>query len=339
MHRQTPLTAAYVGYTGSGARALVDKIDDAKGMQEMKGSMMFGEAREKIESPQNYGFTSVVKEATKGKDGQIEECAEAYLSYLGGNRSFPVATVMDDRRYRLKELKPGDVAFFDHQQHQFHFNKDGAFLTGLKDKKIRFQLADVDQQQQSGSGGSGSGGGASATQQASESGANGGASSGQSGGGKKNGQKARYQKESKQFIDINKDTTDVQHDKKIKVKAGQSYNVDAPAISHKGTQYFDNDVHIMGKLYVTQGFKPGNGEWAAGNPSPGPSDFDDPVEYVTRPPPPLTEEQQAFLARKRALADKIRITDEGVFIDGDFTVSGNLTVSGVVRAKDFVKVE
>ena len=51
--------------------------------------------------------------ATKGKDGKIEECAEAYLSFLGGNRSFPVATVMDDRRYRLKELKPGENAQYD----------------------------------------------------------------------------------------------------------------------------------------------------------------------------------------------------------------------------------
>src|SRR6478609_635551 len=103
MHRQNPLQAGYVGYTGSGARALVDEISDNPMMQEMKGSFMTGENRDKIESPQNYGFTSVVMPATKGKDGSIEECAEAYINFLGGNRSFPVAAVMDDRRYRLKE--------------------------------------------------------------------------------------------------------------------------------------------------------------------------------------------------------------------------------------------
>src|SRR6478609_3215084 len=107
MHRQSPLTAGYVGYTGGGARALVDEINDGPMMQEMKGSFMVGESREKIESPQNYGFTSVVMPAKKGKDGQVEECAEAYINFLGGSRSFPVASVMDDRRFRLKELKPG----------------------------------------------------------------------------------------------------------------------------------------------------------------------------------------------------------------------------------------
>ena len=141
MHRQTPLTAGFVGYTSGGCRALVDAISDNPLMQEMKGTFMQGEARDKIESPQNYGFTSVVKEATKGKDGMIQECAEAFISFLGGNRTIPIATVMDDRRFRLKELKPGDVAIFDHLQHQFHFNKDGVFLTGRTDKKVKFQLA------------------------------------------------------------------------------------------------------------------------------------------------------------------------------------------------------
>ena len=49
MHRQTPLTAGFVGYTSGGARALVDEINDKPMMQEMKGSIMYGETREKIE--------------------------------------------------------------------------------------------------------------------------------------------------------------------------------------------------------------------------------------------------------------------------------------------------
>jgi len=318
MHRHTPLTQGYVGYTGSGARALVDKIDDAKEMQEMGGSMMFGESRDKIESPQNYGFTSVVKEATKGKDGQIEECAEAYMSFLGGDRSFPVATVMDDRRYRLKELKPGDVAFYDHQQHQFHFNEDGAFLTGLTKKKVRFQLADPDEQQQGS-------GGATPTQRADAvSGASSDSSSGQQ---KKRGQKARYKKESKKFVDINTDTIDVAHDKTINIKADQAINFKTP------THTFDGDVLIKGELKVVknlrvgmEGYKPSNGEWLAGGV--------DGMGNVA-----MTAEQRAYQERKKAIASKIRIDDSGnVFIDGDFTVTGDLTVNGVVRAKDFVKI-
>lgn len=204
MHRVTPLNAAYIAYTGGGARATVDKVSDDPMMQEMSGNFMKGETRSKIESPQNYGFTSVVMPATKGKDGQIEESAEAFISFMGGNRSFPVATVMDDRRYRLKELKPGDTAIYDHQQQQLHFNKDGAYLTGNTGKKIRMQLADVDQK---------SGQGASAqptvgpTQQAASGGGGGQAASSQ-GGVKDGGQKARYEKQSKQYHEIGKDQTD-----------------------------------------------------------------------------------------------------------------------------------
>ena len=49
MHRQTPLTAGYVGYTGGGARTLIDTIDDSKMMQQMKGAIM-GESRVKASS-------------------------------------------------------------------------------------------------------------------------------------------------------------------------------------------------------------------------------------------------------------------------------------------------
>jgi len=217
MHRQNPLQQGYVGYTASGARSLVDEIDDKTGMQEMKGSFMNGEARKKVESPQNYGFTSVVNKATKGKDGKIDECAEAYLQFLGGNRSFPVAMVMDDRRFRLKELKPGDVAMFDHLQHQMHFNKDGVFITGRTDKKIKIQLAEPPQEQQGGSGGIG---GKSAATTAAEGGSSGSSGSSSSGGGKHKGQKQRYEKQGKQYLEMTKSTTNLVHDQTINYKTG-----------------------------------------------------------------------------------------------------------------------
>ena len=206
MHRFTPLAAAYVAFTGGGARSVVDKINDDPMMQEMTGNFMRGETRKAIEAPQNYGFTSVVMEATKGADGLIKESAEAFISFMGGNRSFPVATVMDDRRFRLKGLKPGDVAFYDHQQQQFHFNEKGGFLTGLKGKKLRFSLADPDEKQQQQQQASAqpsvsahANGGSSST------GGSGGAQGGQQAGVKNGGQKARYEKESKQYSEITPD--------------------------------------------------------------------------------------------------------------------------------------
>ncbi|HEY2242743.1 MAG TPA: phage baseplate assembly protein [Xanthobacteraceae bacterium] len=158
MHRATPANSSFRAYTGGGTRSAVDTIDDSKLMQEMSGNFMHNETRQAIESPQNYGFTSVVAPATKGGDGSMIDSAEAVISFMGSNRSFPVASVMDDRRHRLRNMKPGDVAMFRQaiDKLQFQLTQLGAFLTGPRDKTVRMQLLDQDSQQSSSSGGSSS---------------------------------------------------------------------------------------------------------------------------------------------------------------------------------------
>lgn len=128
MHRATPANSAIRAYSSGGSRSVVDKVDDSKMMQEMGGNFMKGETRDKVESPQNYGFTSVVRPATKGKDGQITESAEAFISFMGGNRSFPVAGVMDDRRYRPMGLKPGENAQYDDVGQMTLMRRNGLYL-------------------------------------------------------------------------------------------------------------------------------------------------------------------------------------------------------------------
>jgi len=192
----TPLNSAYRAFTSGGARSVVDKADDKKLMQEMGGNMMANESRTKIESPQNYGFTSVVAKATKGQDGKLQG-AETFISFMGGNRSFPVAGNMDDRRHRLKELEEGDTAMFGQREwgQQFHINKDGMFMSGNKEKsKIKIQMVENnkdDQQQQqqqaNGAGGGTSGGGAQQSQA--------------------KGQKKLFDKESTTYIEMDKDST------------------------------------------------------------------------------------------------------------------------------------
>lgn len=154
MHRQTPLTAGFVGYTSGGARTLIDSINDGTMMQEMKGTMMFGEARDRVESPQNYGFSSVVLPATKGKDGRITDSAEGFMSFIGGNRSFAICSIMDDRRHRPYGLKPGENAQYDDLGQMTILRRTGLYL-------LTTDNPDTSQQQ--------SGGGAAPGQQAASS--------------------------------------------------------------------------------------------------------------------------------------------------------------------------
>jgi phage gp45-like len=205
MHRATPLNSSFRAYVAGGARVTVPEVDDMQLMQESKGNFMANEAREKIEAPQNYGFTSVVRDAVKGSDGKLQQSAETFVSFMGGNRSFPVFGNMDDRRFRLKELQKGDTAMFDYLQHQLHMNTDGIFITGRTDKKMKFQLADPPQQQS----------GSSASAQAADA-----SSGGGSGGQSSMGQTKRYQNSTKQYVEVTKDNTNVVHDQTINYKTG-----------------------------------------------------------------------------------------------------------------------
>lgn len=216
MHRSTPRSTLNRSHSAGGGRALIGEVDDSTLMQSMKGSGMKGESMEGVESPQNYGFSSVVADATKGKDGQIEACAEGYMSYMGGNRSFPVCGVMDDRRHRMvnlgKDAAKGAVSMFGLKEwgQQFLITEDGMFLTGNKDKKkIRFQLVEnsnkeKDQQQ---SGGGGSGGGGVSALAAEGGGSNGSSGGAQSGEQKKKmtGQKTLHKQEAKTFHEISEE--------------------------------------------------------------------------------------------------------------------------------------
>jgi phage gp45-like len=208
MHRATPLNSSFRAYTSGGARGVVDQVDDTKLMQEMAGNFMVNETRSAVESPQNYGFTSVVFDAEKGQDGKIQSSAEHFTSFIGGSRSFPVA-IMDDRRHRLYKLEKGDTAMFRGRgdKQQLHMTQDGGFWTAPRNKTVRMQLVDSDSesnatQQQGGQ--QGSGGVAQA-----DAGGGGGTSGQQSGGQQKRGQTSLYKDGQKSFryVDVTKDKT------------------------------------------------------------------------------------------------------------------------------------
>jgi phage gp45-like len=232
MHRATPLNTSFRSYTAGGSRSVVKEVDDKKLMQSMSGNIMHNESREDVEAPQNYGFTSVVFDAEKDQMGKMQG-AEVAHGFLGGNRSYPVAGAMDDRRHRLFKLEKGDSAMFRGRgdKQQFHMTKDGGFWTAPQDKTVRMQLVQKDSEsnstQQQGGGQSGGGVGVSAQAEpmegelmpdgkrlprATQLDAGGGTSGGgqQQGQQQQNkGQEALYKdgQKSPMFVDVSKDAT------------------------------------------------------------------------------------------------------------------------------------
>lgn len=146
MHRATPRNTSFRAYSSGGSRSAVHEVDDGKKMQTSKANGMKNETRENIESPQNYGFTSVVSDADKGDKGELKNGPEAMMNFMGGNRSFPMTTSMDDRRHRLwdlaKDAAKGASAMFGQKEwgQQILNTKDGQFITGNLEKKNRMQL-------------------------------------------------------------------------------------------------------------------------------------------------------------------------------------------------------
>ena len=165
MHRATPVNTSFRSYSAGGARSVVRNVDDTKQMQEAKADYMDEEnSQDGIEAPQNYGFTSYTTDADKSQQGggssgdgdnsQLQDGAETFVMFVGGNRSFPVAFPIDDRRNRLQNLKPGDVAMYRLQldRQQIHMTKDGTFWSTRDDRVKRVALvpqpSDQEQQKQ-----------------------------------------------------------------------------------------------------------------------------------------------------------------------------------------------
>jgi phage gp45-like len=217
MHRATPVNSSFRSYSAGGARATIPEVDDNKFMQESTNTGgMRGEKIPTMEAPQNYGFTSVVADADKsGNPGSITDSAEGFISFMGGNRSFPVMGVMDDRRHRLmnlaKDAAKGATAMFGLKKwgQQLLNTEDGWFMTGNTEKKMRLQLVENKNGQQQSGGGDGGGGASGASLGVSAladgGGGGGGGGAGGAGGGQQKGQKTLHKEKSETYVDMTKE--------------------------------------------------------------------------------------------------------------------------------------
>ena len=84
------------------ARAVVQVVNDGAKLQLVQLGVLDGETREAIERFQEYGFTSVPLSG-----------AEAVVLFVGGRRDHGLVIAVDARRYRKKDLEPGEVALYN----------------------------------------------------------------------------------------------------------------------------------------------------------------------------------------------------------------------------------
>ena len=85
-------------------RAVLAAINDATGLQETQIRLLQDEVKGRVAHLQSYGLT------VHPLPG-----AEGLVLFVGGNRDHGVAIKFDDRRYRIRDLAPGEVALYTHE--------------------------------------------------------------------------------------------------------------------------------------------------------------------------------------------------------------------------------
>ena len=75
-------------------RAVVKRVDDSTGVQELQLEFLPGELRSEIERFGQFGLTS-----------RPPEGAEAVVVFVGGRREHGLAIACEDRRYRIQNLE------------------------------------------------------------------------------------------------------------------------------------------------------------------------------------------------------------------------------------------
>ena len=106
----SPFTRALRGMV---ARAVVRRVDDGPKMQELQVGLLADELADGVERFQNYGFTA---HPLPG--------AEGLAVFVGGDRAHGVVIAVDDRRFRLASLQPGEVAIYTDEGDTIHLMRN-----------------------------------------------------------------------------------------------------------------------------------------------------------------------------------------------------------------------
>lgn len=101
------------------ARGVVAAVNAANKMQTIQMRLMSDEAKSDVEHFEPYGYTS---HPLAG--------AEGVVLFPDGDRSHGMLLVVADRRFRIKSLRPGEVAIHDDLGQKVHLTRDGIVVDG-----------------------------------------------------------------------------------------------------------------------------------------------------------------------------------------------------------------
>jgi len=142
----------------SASRSTISSTDDSHLFQQVGLNVQSGEQHQDVEHVQPYGLVSNVQPPTQGATGS-NTAAESFIVYMSSDRSHPVSLVSGDRRYRMMNLAPGEVALHDDQGQQLHLTRKGMVTTVLNSQSHTHQIMpdkssamNKDQQQRGSSG-------------------------------------------------------------------------------------------------------------------------------------------------------------------------------------------
>lgn len=113
-------------------RAVLALVNDAAQAQEVQLDLLADESQDGVERLQNYGFTSVPHPG-----------AEAVVACVGGLRSHMIALVVEDRRFRLKNLAAGEVALFDDLGNVVKLGRDRIEITAVSEVRVTAPIAKI----------------------------------------------------------------------------------------------------------------------------------------------------------------------------------------------------
>lgn len=102
-------------------KCTVTADNESMKMRESQLSLEGGEVRDEIEHMEPYGFTS-----RPHVDGQTD----ALALFLDDSRSLGVVICVADRRYRVTNLKAGEVCLFDDLGRKVHLKREGILIDG-----------------------------------------------------------------------------------------------------------------------------------------------------------------------------------------------------------------